>query len=110
MGAFLFWECRYGFSAPRRFVFFLIIVEGSDQAGEHCRRSLEERLGLRLRDFPNVLANMTFSRTDPFLSSSSVRMTRTVARLASVELASRGFRFVSRIPHLRPGLDANPVF
>jgi hypothetical protein len=44
------------------------------------------------------------------IRSSSVRMTRTVARLASVELASRGLRIVRRIPHLRPGLDANPVF
>src|ERR1035437_1637581 len=67
MGAFLFWECRYGFSAPRRFVFFLIIVEGSDQAGEHCRRSLEERLGLRLRDFPNVLAQMLDELAHPSL-------------------------------------------
>jgi hypothetical protein len=32
MGAFFFWECRYGFSAPRRFVFILIIVEDFDQA------------------------------------------------------------------------------
>jgi hypothetical protein len=44
------------------------------------------------------------------ISSSSVRMTRTVARRASVELASQGLRIVRRIPHLRPGLDANPVF
>ena len=44
------------------------------------------------------------------ISSSSVRMTRTVARLVFVELASRGLRIVRRIPHLRQGLDANPVF
>jgi hypothetical protein len=37
-------------------------------------------------------------------------MTRTVARLVFVELASQCLRIVRRIPHLRPGLDANPVF
>src|ERR1017187_6068818 len=49
---------RHELSSPRRFAFFLIIVEGFDQAGEHFRRSLEQRLGLRLRDFSNVFAQM----------------------------------------------------
>jgi len=37
-------------------------------------------------------------------------MTGTVARLVFVELAYQCLRIVRRIPHLRPGLDANPVF
>ena len=56
---------RRGFSSPRRFALFLVIVEGFDQAGEHFRRGLEERLGLWLRDFPNVLAQMLNELTHP---------------------------------------------
>src|ERR1039457_691696 len=58
MGASFFWERRYRRSSPRRFAFLLVIVEGFDQAGEHFRRSLEQRLGLRLRDFSNVFTQM----------------------------------------------------
>jgi hypothetical protein len=49
---------RHGFGSPRLLALFFIIVEGFDQAGEHFRRSLEERLGLRLSDFSNVFAQM----------------------------------------------------
>src|ERR1035437_2803822 len=58
---------RRGFSSPRRFALFLVIVEGFDQADEHLRRSLEERLGLRLRDFLNVLAEMLDELAHPSL-------------------------------------------
>src|ERR1039458_7516044 len=58
MRASFFWECRYRRSSPRRFGFLLIIVKGFDQASEHFRRSLEQRLGLRLRDSSNVFAQM----------------------------------------------------
>src|ERR1039457_6084486 len=58
MRASFFWDCPYRCSLPRRFGFLLIIVEGFDQAREHFRRSLEQRLGLRLRDSSNVFAQM----------------------------------------------------
>src|ERR1035438_4308834 len=56
---------RPGFRLPRRFALFLVIVEGFYQADEHLRRSLEERLGLWLRDFTNVLAQMLDELTHP---------------------------------------------
>jgi hypothetical protein len=49
---------RLGLGAPRRFAPIRIIVEGFDQAGEHFRGRLEERLNLRFRDFFYVLAQM----------------------------------------------------
>src|ERR1035441_8141672 len=58
---------RRGFSSPSRFALFLVIVKGFDQAGEHFRRSLEERLGLWLRDFTTVLAQMLDELTHPSL-------------------------------------------
>src|ERR1017187_2869065 len=56
---------RLGFSSPSRFALFLVIVESFDQASEHFRGSLEERLGLWLRDFANVLAQMLDELTHP---------------------------------------------
>src|ERR1039458_10752858 len=67
MGGSLLRAERRGFSAPRHFALFLVIVEGFDQAGEHFRRSLEERLGLWFRDFTNVLAQMLDELTHPSL-------------------------------------------
>src|ERR1039458_4738263 len=68
MGGSLLRAGRRGFSSPRRFALFLVIVEGFDQAAEHFRRSLEECLGLRLRDFPNVLAQMLDELAHPSLN------------------------------------------
>src|ERR1039457_318068 len=73
MRASFFWDCPYRCSLPRRFGFLLIIVEGFDQAREHFRRSLEQRLGLRLRDFSNVFAQMIDELTH--LSFYIMRMT-----------------------------------
>src|ERR1039457_5193527 len=67
MGGSLLRAGRRGLSSPSRFVLFLVIVEGFDQAGEHFRRSLEERLGFWLRDFTNVLAQMLDELTHPSL-------------------------------------------
>src|ERR1017187_8266432 len=67
MGGSLLRAGRRGLSSPSRFVLFLVIVEGFDQAGEHFRRSLQERLGLWLRDFTNVLAQMLDELTHPSL-------------------------------------------
>src|ERR1035441_2089597 len=67
MGGSLLRAGRRGFSSPRRFALFLVIVEGFYQAGEHFRRSLEERLGLWLRDFTDVLAQMLDELTHPSL-------------------------------------------
>src|ERR1035438_2853942 len=67
MGGSLLRAGRRGFSSPSRFALFLVIVEGFDQAGEHFRRSLEERLGLWLRDFTNVLAQTLDELAHPSL-------------------------------------------
>ena len=53
-----FWPGRRAFRVPHRLAFYRIIVQGLGQAGKHIRRSLEQRLGLRFRDFFNVRAQM----------------------------------------------------
>ena len=58
---------RRGFSSPRCFALILVIVEGFDQSDQHFRRCLEERLGLWLRNFTNVLAQMLDELTHPGL-------------------------------------------
>src|ERR1039458_7529796 len=67
MGGFLLRAGRRGVSSPGRFALLLVIGEGSNQAGEHLRGSLEERLGLWLRDFTNVPAQMLDEPTHPSL-------------------------------------------
>src|ERR1035441_2453955 len=67
MGGSLLRAERRGFSSPRHFALFLVIVEGFDQAGEHFRRSLEERLGFWLRDSPDVLAQVLDELMHPSL-------------------------------------------
>src|ERR1039458_10109314 len=67
MGGFLLRAGRRGVSSPGRFALLLVIGEGSNQAGEHLRGSLEERLGLWLRDFTNVPAQMLDELTHPSL-------------------------------------------
>src|ERR1035438_497024 len=67
MGGSLLRAGRRGFSSPSRFALFLVIVEGFDLAGEHFRRSLEEGLGLLLREFGNLLSQMLDELTHPSL-------------------------------------------
>src|ERR1017187_1974830 len=67
MGGSLLRAGRRGFSSPRCFALILVIVERFDQAGQHFRRSLEERLDLWVRDFTNVLAQMLDELRHPSL-------------------------------------------